>query len=236
MGSSVVFVAFTTVRCKFKCDPVATCGGKGYCSELTGECVCDSDAAGPSCECVATPLTTYPFADPLKNDNMPSCCGFGFEQCPAESSNAGRCVLAPADAAKCPVLKEDNATLVILVILALMFGGYLAAAVIASCITRPRPLCTLVISIAEVLVLREVLFKRTQMDTLPKQFIMLEVPLKHNFWKVKRMIARRLKSQPDPEQLKLVYMVRIHELLHLCPQTNCSLDSCHVLSCSHLSP
>lgn len=196
---------------------MATCGGKGYCSELTGECVCNTDAAGKNCECVATPLTTYPFADPLKNEDKPGCCGYGFEECPAESSNAGRCVLAPADKAKCPVFREDNTTLIILVVLALMFGGYLGAAVIAFCITRPRPSCTLVISIPEVLVLREILFKRSRMDTLPKEYMELEVPLKHNFLKVKRMIARRLKSQPDPEQLKLSYLVR-RSCIHASPR------------------
>ena len=195
-----------TRRCKFPCDPVATCGGKGYCSELTGKCVCNPDAAGSNCECVATPLVSYPFADPLKNEDKPGCCGYGFEECPPESSNAGKCVLAPADTSKCPVFVEDNTTLIILVILSLMFGGYLGAAIIAYCISRPKPTCLLVISLPEVLVLREVLFKRTQMDTLQKNFMELEVPLKHNFWKVKRMIARRLKSQPDPEALRLVYL------------------------------
>jgi hypothetical protein len=169
--------------------------------------VCDTDAAGKSCQCSATPLTTYPYADPLKNEGVPGCCAFGFEVCPSESSIGGKCVLAPADTDKCPVFKEDNTTLIILVVLALMFGAYLAAAVIAYCITRPRPMCTLVIKLPEVLVLREVLFKRSARDTLPKKFMEIEVPLRHNFWKVKRMICRRLKSQPGPEEIQLVYLV-----------------------------
>ena len=54
-------------RCAFPCDPAATCGGRGYCSELDGACVCDTIAAGVNCECVATPLTTPVRADPVKN-------------------------------------------------------------------------------------------------------------------------------------------------------------------------
>jgi hypothetical protein len=77
-------------------------------------------------------------------------CGFGFDECPAEASNAGNCVLSPADTDKCPVFSEDNTTLIILVILGLMFGAYLAAATIAACVTRPKPMCTLVIELPEV--------------------------------------------------------------------------------------
>ena len=195
-------------KCAFACDPVATCGGKGYCSELTGKCVCNSNAAGARCECTATPLTTYPFADPLKNQNEKEegCCGYGFEPCPSISSNSGRCVLAPADSNKCPVFKEDNTTLVILVVLAGLFGGYLAAAVIAYCQTSPAPTCVVVARLPEVLQLRESLFKRSERDVSMPMFLEIEVPLTHNFWRVKRMIARRLKSQPNPEDMVLSYL------------------------------
>ena len=200
------FVGVGDDRCAFECDPVGTCNGKGYCSELTGRCVCDVDAAGERCECAATPLTTYPFADPLKNEATPGCCAFGFEPCPASSANAGRCVLAPANADKCPVFREDNTTLVILVVLALLVGGYLAAATIAYFQSPPQPSCTIVVRLPEVLVLREVLFKRSELDTKMKQFVEVEVPLVHNFWRVKRMVCRRLKSQPDPEDIVLTYL------------------------------
>ena len=48
-------------------------------------------------------------------------------------------MLAPADDAKCPVFREDNTTLVILVVIALLFGAYLGAAVIAYCQKPPQP-------------------------------------------------------------------------------------------------
>lgn len=222
------FVGVGDNRCAFECDPVGTCGGRGYCSELTGKCVCDTVAAGPNCECVATPLTTYPFADPLKNEESPGCCGYGFEPCPARSSNAGRCVLAPADDDKCPVFREDNTTLVILVVIALLFGAYLGAAVIAYCQKPPQPSCRIVARLPEVLLLREVLFKRSELDTRANEFMEIEVPLVHNFWRVKRMIARRLKTQPDPENITLWYMgSELHNKWKLMDGVNCG-DTVHV--------
>ena len=164
------------------------------------------DAAGERCECAATPLTTYPFADPLKNEATPGCCAFGFEPCPASSANAGRRVLAPADADKCPVFREDNTTLVILVVLALLVGGTSRRrpSRLVSLQSPPQPSCTIVVRLPE-FVLREVLFKRSELDT-KMAIVEVEVPLVHNFWRVKRMVCRRLKSQPDPEDIVLTYL------------------------------
>ena len=47
----------------------------------------------------------------------------------------------------------------------------------------------------EVLVLREVLFKRSQYDTLDKHYIELNVLLKDTFFKVKKKLCRRLKAR-----------------------------------------
>ena len=92
--------------------------------------------------------------------------------------------MAPANEEKCPIFREDNTTLVILVILSGLFGGYIAAAVIAYCQTAPSPTCTIVARLPEVLTLREALFKRSEMDVASKQFLEIEVPLGHSFWRV----------------------------------------------------
>jgi hypothetical protein len=42
---------------------------------LNGECVCDVIAAGKSCQCNSTRLSTYPYADPLLNSPNSGCCG-----------------------------------------------------------------------------------------------------------------------------------------------------------------
>ena len=192
--------------------------------------MCDTIAAGVNCECVATPLTTYPFADPVKNqyEKELGCCGYGFEPCPSSASNAGQCVLAPANGDKCPVFKEDNTTLVILVVLAGLFGGYVAAAVIAYCQTAPAPTCRVVARLPEALSLRESLFKRSEMDVASKHFLEIEVPLTHNFWRVKRMLSRRLKSQPDPEDMVLSYLgSELHNRWRLSDGIQCG-DTVHV--------
>ena len=62
----------------------------------------------------------------------------------------------------------------------------------------------MVARLPEVLSLRESLFKRSESDVASKQFLEIEVPLTHNFWRVKRMLSRRLKSQPDPEDSEAV--------------------------------
>ena len=80
----------------------------------------------------------------------------------------------------------------------------------------------------EVLLLREVLFKRSELDTRANEFMEIEVPLVHNFWRVKRMIARRLKTQPDPENITLWYMgSELHNKWKLMDGVNCG-DTVHV--------
>ena len=193
-------------RCKFSCSPSVDCNGNGYCSERDGTCVCDLGFAGESCSCLSQSLVSYPYPDALLNTNKTGCCPYSYIECPSGSLNAGQCVIAPADTTKCPVESRDDGFLVFLGLLLFFLGMYLSAAIIAAISGHPDPTCTVVVRLPTIVRLRDSLFMRNIDDVNEMQTISLTCKLTDNFQKVKRMVCRRLKHQPDPDSVDLFYL------------------------------
>ena len=195
-------------RCKFACSPSVDCDGNGYCSELDGSCMCDVGFAGKRCECLSTALTSFPYPDALLNSNKTGCCPFGYEACESPALNAGQCVLSPATlgSERCPTATVDDGTLVMFALLLFLLGMYLSAAIITVFQANPTPTCTVVCRLPTLVRLRDSLFMRHSNDVDEPQTITVTCKLTDNFQKVKRMICRRLKHQPDPDSIDLFYL------------------------------
>jgi len=193
-------------RCKFQCQASVDCNGNGYCSERDGTCVCNIGFAGARCDCLSQALTSYPYPDAVLNANKSGCCPYGYTECPDGSLNAGQCVIAPTNLIKCPVQAEDDGTLVMLMLLLFLLGMYLSAAIITALQGNPQPTCVVVCRLPTIARLRDSLFMRNAEDIDEVKSISVTCKLTDNFQKVKRMICRRLKHQPDPESVDLFYL------------------------------
>jgi len=195
-------------RCKFSCSPSVDCNGNGYCSELDGSCMCDVGFAGERCNCLSTALTSFPYPDALLNSNKTGCCPYGYEECPSPALNAGQCVLSPATVGseRCPTDTKDDGTLVMFGLLLFLLGMYLSAAIITVFQGNPTPTCTIVCRLPTIVRLRDSLFMRHAEDVDEPRTITVTCKLTDNFQKVKRMICRRLKHQPDPDVVDLFYL------------------------------
>ena len=193
-------------RCKFPCQASVDCNGNGYCSELDGQCVCDVGFAGARCSCLSQALVSYPYPDALLNANTSGCCPYNYVQCPKDSLNAGQCVVGPADLTKCPVEKDTRTTLIFVAVMLFFIGMYVSAAIIAAISGHHEPTCTIVCRLPTIIRLRDSLFMRRHDDYAEVKTITVKCKLTDNFQKVKRMICRRLKHQPDPESVDLFYL------------------------------
>ena len=193
-------------RCKFQCQASVDCNGNGYCSELDGQCVCDVGFAGPRCSCLSQALVSYPYPDALLNANTSGCCPYNYVQCPTGSLNVGQCVIGPADSTKCPVEADTTSTLILVAVMLFFFGMYVSAAIIAAISGHHEPTCTVVCRLPTIVRLRDSLFMRRHDDYGEVNTITVKCKLTDNFQKVKRMICRRLKHQPDPESVDLFYL------------------------------